>query len=273
MSRTSKIYTQWLSGSIYTPEYQAVLDYATLQGYTLPSLAQRIKQNNHIIALKSLGIWDLLDVYYVFATDGDSDFATINQKNPSSFQCTKVNSPTFTANQGFTFNGTTNYLNTNWVPSVDGVNYTLNSAGIFIHENTNVSSNGIAVGMQVSAGVRYSTIIPKSAGTNIGYTVNSNSATTNTLIGAESSIGLTLVNRVSSLNVNAFKNGTQRGVDNAQAVAPGLSTVAPYIGARNTNGVADSFRASQISCVGFGANLTSVQANLYTAWNNYLTSL
>lgn len=115
-------------GQQFTAEYQAILNRATALGYTKPSAAQQIKQNNLIVNLKAAGIWNLLDVFYVFATDGSSDFATLNWINPSLFQCSKVNSPTFTSNKGFKGNGTTSYINTNYNYVLNGINYTVNSA-------------------------------------------------------------------------------------------------------------------------------------------------
>src|SRR5690606_670175 len=87
--------------SFFDEDYQEVLTYAASQGYTLPSPEQQVAQNNLVLALKDSGVWVLLDILYVFATDGDSDYATLNWKDPTSHQCAKVNSPTFTANSGF----------------------------------------------------------------------------------------------------------------------------------------------------------------------------
>lgn len=94
-------------------DYQAVLDYATTQTYTLPSASQQTLQNQLVVDLKDAGVWSKLDVFYVFATDGDSDFASINWKDPNNFECTEVNSPTFTTNEGFNGNSSSAYLNTN----------------------------------------------------------------------------------------------------------------------------------------------------------------
>jgi len=38
-------------------DYQAVLDYATTQGYTLPSASQQLLQNQLVVDLKDGGIW------------------------------------------------------------------------------------------------------------------------------------------------------------------------------------------------------------------------
>lgn len=100
----------------FTPEYQAVLDFGTGESYQLPSGEQQIQQDAMIADLKAAGLWeDDIGAMWVFATDGDSDFATINWKDPNAFQCTQVNSPTFTPNVGFTGNGSSSYLSTNCV--------------------------------------------------------------------------------------------------------------------------------------------------------------
>lgn len=104
-------------------DYQAVLDYATTQGYTLPSASQKLLQEQLIKDLKTAGIWSKLDIFYVFATDGDSDFASINWKDPNNHEITEVNSPTFTTNVGFIGDGVSAYLNCNFDPSTDRVNY------------------------------------------------------------------------------------------------------------------------------------------------------
>jgi hypothetical protein len=57
------------SGVKYDSDYQAVLNYATTQGYTLPSASQQIIQNQLVIDLKAGGIWNKLDVLYIFAND------------------------------------------------------------------------------------------------------------------------------------------------------------------------------------------------------------
>ena len=59
----------------YDSDYQAVLDYATTQGYTLPSSGQQTLQNQLVADLKDAGVWSKLDTFAVFATDGNEDFA------------------------------------------------------------------------------------------------------------------------------------------------------------------------------------------------------
>jgi hypothetical protein len=122
-------------------DYQAVLDRASTLGYTAPSSAQQTLQNTLVEDLKDAGVWSKLDVFYVFATDGDSDYATLNWKSPSSFQITKTNSPTFTTNEGFAQSGTA-YLDTGFILDTNGTNYTQDNAGVFVAFPTLSSTTG-----------------------------------------------------------------------------------------------------------------------------------
>jgi hypothetical protein len=56
---------------LFDADYQAVLNYATTQGYTLPSAGQQTLQNQLVVDLKAGGIWAKLDTFGVFATDGE----------------------------------------------------------------------------------------------------------------------------------------------------------------------------------------------------------
>lgn len=83
-------------------EYQAVLDKGTSLGYTLPSASQQTAQNTIVSTLKTAGKWDSLDVFYVFATDGDSNFAKLNWVNPDTFAITFTGTPQFESDEGYT---------------------------------------------------------------------------------------------------------------------------------------------------------------------------
>ena len=123
-------------------EYQAILNYATSLGYTLPSTNQRFKQNKLLADLRRNGIWEKLDTFGVFATDGDSNFALIDWKRLTTF--TAVNSPTFTTNQGFEGNATSASINLNYNGSTQNVNYKPDSAHQMIWQNNLGSINAQA---------------------------------------------------------------------------------------------------------------------------------
>ena len=115
----------------FDPDYQAVLDFATSEGITLPSTSQQILQNQVVLSLKDKGLWNKKDVFSLFATDGNVDFALICWKRLIKMDA--INSPSFSANAGFTGNGTSSYIDTLFVPATDGVNFLQDDAGISVN--------------------------------------------------------------------------------------------------------------------------------------------
>jgi len=131
-------------GSDFDSDYQAVLDFATSEGYTLPSENQQILQNQLVLDLKSNGIWSDLDAFGVLATDGDSDFALIDWVRLITM--TANSSPTFATNAGFTGNGTSSYIDTLFSVS-DGTNYQLSDASFGAFYNNVLTRTDKRVGM------------------------------------------------------------------------------------------------------------------------------
>jgi hypothetical protein len=255
------------SGS-YLGEYQAILDRATALGYTHPSTAQKVKGNSLIRDLKEAGIWSLLDVFYVFATDGDSDFATLNWKSPSSFQCTKVNSPTFTTNVGFNGNGTTSYLNTNWIPSTNGVNWTLNSAQVAIHYNSMEVNSGYYDGARTTGSTGQTLWNPANAATSLNYRINAGSAVTSTYTPA---VGFYRLGRSNGIEQTYRHNN---GLLVTEAInSESVTAQSMYLGAVHDGTSVSSFSVRKMSMAAFGGFATSYDSDFYTAWNTYFTSL
>lgn len=114
----------------FDADYVAILDRATALGYTLPGINCQLLGNALVVDLKAAGVWAKEDVIYVKATTGDSSFATLNWKSPTTHQLTLVNSPTFTSKSGFNSDGSTSYLASTYNPATFGGQRTLNSAGI-----------------------------------------------------------------------------------------------------------------------------------------------
>lgn len=114
-----------------TQEYAAVLAEATRLGYGLPSLATQSTDNAAIRLAKADGTWTLSDFVYKFYTDASSDFTRINWKNPTGTKITVVGTCTFTANSGWKFTGG-GHLDTGFIPSTHGVNYTQNSGSFCV---------------------------------------------------------------------------------------------------------------------------------------------
>ena len=244
-------------GDTFDTDYQAVLDQASSLGYTPPSAAQQTLQNTLVTDLKTAGVWDKLDVFYVFATDGDSDYATLNWKTPTSFQTTKVNSPTFTTNQGFAGDGSSAYLDTNWNPSTQGINYTQNDAcfGVYRNNNINTSTRVMGQGYLSSLREQSTTIQP----------INSLFAgTSDSLNGG--GIGLRILNRTTANDIAMIVDDTLETATSSSDAIINNNMGILYRGDTN-------FSLSEVSLALAGANLVTQRTDLYNAINTYLTSI
>lgn len=240
----------------FDTDYQAVLNYATTQGYTLPSASQQTLQNQLVVDLKTAGVWSKLDTFAVFATDGNSDFALIDWKRLSKY--TAVNSPTFTTNEGFQGNGTSSYINSNYRALSNGVNWTLNSAGFgyYLHTIDTVIDTGEGVFSSFGMWLRYSL---KRIYLNRNYSNYTNfNSTSNQFATA---------NRTSSTSVNITSNGTTTDTVASDSVAVVDSDCLILYSAIS------QFSDAKVSMVFAGGDFTTETSDFYNAWNTYFTSL
>lgn len=235
-------------------DYVAVLNRAITLGYSLPTFSQIIKQNQLVVDLKAGGVWNKLDVLYIFANDGGSDFATLNWKSPALYQATLVNSPSFTANQGFVGNGSSSFINANFNPSTNGVNYTLDNASI----STYVFSAGFSP-IAGSLGGDNRLALGSSAS---NYRLNTSSGLNSSF--SFDGTGLKSFNRRTSTNLTLF-NGLIGA--NRTATSTGLP-VSSYILRYTSN-----YGTSRISTYSMGASLVSENTAYVNAINTYITSL
>jgi stage V sporulation protein SpoVS len=240
-------------GYIYDATYQAVLDYATTQGYTLPSDSQKLLQNQLVIDLKAGGIWDKLDTFVNFATDGSSSFALIDWKRLT--QYTAVNSPTFTTNEGFTGNGTSSYIDTNFNPAISGVNYTLNDASRYIYTLNVVN---FFDGIELSASNRITT-----AGT--AQRINQGTGAINSAYSFSTGAGMKSIHRTSSTNVELFSDITQ---ESRTANSFIVQSEKQFI-SRSLN----TYSANKVSMYAMCSSLVTENTDFVNAFDNYLNSL
>jgi hypothetical protein len=249
----------------FDADYQAVLDYATTQGYTLPSAGQQILQNQLVVDLKDAGVWSKLDTFAVFANDVNisnpipnpysNAFALVDWKRLSLY--TAVNSPTFTVNQGFTGNGTSSYINTNFNPTINGINYKLNNASFGGYKDSVTASSSWVFGTL-------------SGNNNIRNTNNANHRinSTNTLsasvnFGIVNFIGL---NRTSMTNVQPLTNQTVGNLTQTSTAMPDENLFIFRNSGSYLGGV-------PILMYFAGADITSVYGDFYDAWDNYIDSI
>jgi len=252
------------------PDYAALTSYAITQGYSLPSASQQTLQEQLVTDLKTAGVWDKLDVFYVFATDGDSDYATLNWKAPSSHQVTKVNSPTFTADIGFRGNASSSYLNTNYTPSTDAINYQLNNASIFMYRSELATAGQIqAYEGTVKSGEGYAMVSGRPPAYGENY-LNSTAGLVNSSTNV--GVGLQLVNRPNSSTINLYFNGSFIS-QNTSVASVSVPSVSVWNFAANNGGSGTFFSNVGHGMWGMGADLTSEQSDFNTAIQNYISAL
>ena len=242
-----------------------LLAQAALDGYTAASGECMTALNNLIVYLKAQGLWTLIDVLWLPATNGDSNFACYNVKSPASHKLTKMNSPLFTSLEGFTGNG--GYLDTNWIPETDGVNFTLNSGSIGAYMRTN-SDNTLFGTRNSSSSRQIRLIVNGQSGTNF---MALNSANNN--IGADNTgLGLHWVNRPDASTLDYYHNASLI-TNKTQSTVNVPSRSLLLLAGRVSSGSATDLCPDQLSYAFAGADLSSKKSEVHSAIQTYMTAI
>jgi len=215
-----------------------------------------------VAGLKTDGIWVKLDRLWIYAAE-NTQSALIDIKNRVA--ASPVNSPSFMVDRGYTGNNSSSYINTNFDPSINGVNYTRNSAsgGIWLVDNVGAGSSDTQIGA-LAAGA-YAVNIAANPGGNVIARINQTASITVSNPG----IGLLVVNRSGSSAAELYYNGSSIGTNTGASAA--LIAQPVYVGARNNAGTADTFAPDQIGACFFAASLDATdQSNLFTRFSTFM---
>ena len=254
---------------LFDPDYQAVLDYATTQGYSLPSEGQQTLQNQLVLDLKSAGVWSKLDSFGVFATDGNSDYALIDWVRLSTM--TAVNAPTFTTNQGYQGNGTSSYIDTLYNASIDSVNYIQESSSLSVYTYNTSSNGGYELGGLVTTPSTKLNQIATNRGGNIDAFSNTAVVGTRPSNGGNAR-GHFLATRNSLTTHSIYQNGTAV-VLNESVASTSLANVNTYILCRNLNGAYNTGSNNTVSVFSIGGDLSAEAADFNTAIQTYISAI
>ena len=250
-------------GLSFTPEYQAVYDEFT----TKPSNEVAIAQDTMVKALADGGVWSKLDRFFVFAGHtNDNGESLIDWKAPSTRSATIVNSPVFTAFEGFAGDGASNYIDSNYNPSTDATNYTLNDASVGLYSRTDVDE------LSYDCGARVSWLLYCSSSTDqIRYRLNCNTNSDSTADYGDSR-GLYIVNRTNSSTQSVYRNGTLVKEDASKSTAD-VPTNDIWVMTYNNNGSPGTFSSKQFSMLFAGSSLTQSDVTILTnAFEAYMDS-
>ena len=229
-----------------------------------PSPARKVLISQTIAALTVAGVWQKLDMLQVYAADAQAN-ALLNWIS-SSYNASVVNSPTFTADRGFTsVSGTSSYVASGYTPS-SGPKWGQNDHTFGRWMRTGPGGAGRDFGAYETATLRSATIRSDAGGL---YDVG-DSGTEQSVIA--NSIGSVVGVRSASGSFDIYKNGAF--VTNVSAVSRGGTTLEMFVGAYNLDGVAATYSPNQIGAVWTGQALNSTEiAALHTALQNYMTGV
>ena len=239
-----------MGGAGVIPSAQAASFLARTSGLSSAYQTAYVKLINGLV---TAGIWNLLDILYVPATF-NSTTATLNLVN-ANYPLVAHGTIPFTANTGFRGDGSTGYLDTQYVPSTNGVNFVQNSASVGMYIGNNLfSAAGAAFG--TNAGSVATDLLP-AAGTGGSYQYAELNANTAIFGFIAPTSGLWINSRTGSAGTTLYHNGNQ--VNAITQASSGVSSKSITLGAENNNGTIQSFSTYVISAFFAGAGLTSTQ--------------
>lgn len=240
-------------GSI-DPDVALWIAAVVVNGGTVSS-ARAVLASALVAGLKESGSWQLTDdIWLLVAENAGQALTSLKQRRLAS----EVSSPTFGADTGYTFNGSTNYLNTGFVPRTHAVAMTASNVRLSAYERTNVATNTVATGVS-DATNQTITIRPRNS-TVLTAAVNTNGENF-TLVVADSR-GLSAVSRngTDATTALAYKNGSSltRSAD-PTGFGTLLPNIAMFIGGSNTVGSLAVPRAANVGFVSIGSSLSAGQ--------------
>jgi hypothetical protein len=254
-------------------DLQDVLDFAEENGYTLPSDEVIELLEDLITTLKEIGVWQDLDILYIFSTDGDEDFATLNYIDPARFKASRVNSPTWLPLIGFQGNAVDSYLDTGWIAATDSVHYTLNDACLFAYIHNELDDTSFA---DVDAGSREGAdkwiyFAARTTGEVHAFQINANG--TESVGTGVTSKGFFQAQRTASNAQRLWKNGAQVGADNTEpsTAMPGGGRTVTVLALRSSTITGHS--KAQMGVYAMGASLAGKEQGLNDAFNTFTDAL
>ncbi len=228
-----------------------------------PSMKWTKALNTFIVNLKQQGNWPQFDRLWIFAADYRQN-ARISIVNPETVQNTEVNNPAWTKNEGYTGNGAGAFINTNFTASLNGVNFTQNSASMGVYCN----SASLTGSVEVDFGSQNGTIMTQYWAPTLTCYVNSGSP----VGGQPYTKGMVASVRTSSSVMSAWINGIQ--VSSGSYASTGISTSPTYIMTQDLSnapqsGVYSTRQYAMFFCGGGGIS----QHLLYNSFKNFLNNI
>lgn len=211
--------------------------------------------NDFIRAEKACGAWALTDDYWALWGENEAQALTsLKQRRLAS----TVNSPIFTADRQYDFDGITNYINTGFIPSTHGVSYTGGNQRLAVYERTNVGVSAYTAGTRV--GTASSIALVARGSTSMTALLNNTAGSGSFVLSVADSRGLKAVSRAGGTTALGYERGVRltdvTGLTIGGSSGPSVSLA---IGCLNSGGTPVSFRAASVGFVAIGGPLSDAQ--------------
>jgi len=253
----------------YQPESLAMFARMEVQpDETRKQLIDGLIKNFKNASLWELGaFWNGMDAFWMFAAHDDQ--AALLNWIEDDHNCTEVNSPAFEVDKGYTGNGTSSYLNTNYNPLVDGVKAVLGDIGFGLYQRASIGDGTYwLLGATSSTTFRLG-ILPRFFDTVFAsaFTANTSFSNSNTV-----TQGLFSVSSLDEAQVSVYINGSLDFTETPDQDIGSFYDI--YILCQNSAGTAGNFSVGQVSFAFIGRGLTeNEQATLFSLIEAYLDAI
>lgn len=232
-----------------------------------PTAARALLLYNLIVGIKAdleiQRLYQRFDVFYLLASHNQQASRLNLVRNRHDI--TEFNSPTWILDRGYTGNGSTMYLNTNYNASADGLRYHTDDASYGLHFGTTGSSNSADFGANGVGNTPLISMTIRDSPGNTLYRINDSGAQIKPHIGKASSVRRGLAG-----NIQLFQDGIGAGL--VAQPSTGIPNFQNYIFCRNNAGTAAFFSPHQIQIVWMGGgNIDHLK--VHNRIRTYLTAI
>jgi hypothetical protein len=231
--------------------------------------------NTCVVALKNNSLWTKLDGLWMFAA-ADEQASLINWKNPGTSNATQVEPTTaitFNADQGYTGNGSDNYIKTNLTLNTGGLNFTEDSASYGVWSRSTAQAATSLMAANTAGGAWSALIVPRN-GSDQALARNNQAAAGGeaTASSVTDGSGLYHSSRVANTGHTLYRNGSSIATLSTESVAPGA--VDFFVGGTNNNGALANPTTRQFSAAFVGGGMDATEAsNFYNAILAYMQAV
>jgi hypothetical protein len=245
-----------------------------LASLTTPlSAGQITKLNTFVTSLKNgMGITNLSDAFdalYIFANE-TSEAGLKNIVKRAHDATLSTTAPAFTALEGFKGNGSSSFINSNYNPNTQKVNYSLNSASFGLYSRTDrlpaSKISGVSDGNLIDLRPYFALTGQINIIRGFLHSTNGKDMVVN------NSLGLSMIHRQTNTNINASRNATL-DIARTDSTTGAIPNGNIYFLARNQVGSSPINSADiQISIGIIAKDISSNIAVVYNAIQAYMTS-